>query len=429
LDWGYNAMSSTTVTPNPPTQATVTPPVSQRVNQANLYRPVGPKQIAIGLNAAPGQYIQLSQQVDLSLPIRGLRFSYKGRVVVGTTGVTTPSIEGFLNLISNITIQGTNARQKGNITLWNIDLATLYGYLHLVSSDKAAYYSINAQAAAGETQLASPSTPYAFGTTAQNTYNPTGTTGTYDYRIVIDVPFFPFASQAFGEHPFWVPAFLVRNEEWKDSLQIQVTMPAVTNGAVAGPLGTPASGTTFVFTAYGSGSGNPTLDIYSLPVIMGLDLKDQVLPGVLSRVVTPINTVLQSAGNAVTLLNMQKQPTTRVFIKNGTGTAPPAFSTLLDTNITSIGILLGANRNVRNVVDTFAHKALAYDDYQRNMIQGYMELDFMDDGNPDSAYPGQNIGDGSTFQLTANVAGTANAQGIILQEQVLHTPTGALYTF
>ena len=56
-------------------------------------------------------------------------------------------------------------------------------------------------------------------------------------------------------------------------------------------------------------------------------------------------------------------------------------------------------------------------------------FDFMESGNPDSAYPGQDIGDGATFQLTANVAGVANAQGIIVQEMSLHTPTGPLYTF
>ena len=421
-------MSSTVVTPSP-TTTQAAPPKTQRTNQANLYRPVGPKLIQAGLNAAPGQQINLSQVVDLSLPIRGIRLVYKGRVVVGTTGVTTPSAEGFLNLLSNIVIQGTNARQKGNVTLWSIDLATLYGIMHLISSDNAAYYSINNQDGKGEVQITAPGTPYTFASTDQNTYNPTGTTGTYDYRVVIDLPFYPFASQAFGEHPNWVPAFLVRNEEWKDSLQLNFQFPLVTNGAVAGPLGTGASGTTFVFTAYGSGAGNPTLDCYSLPIIMGNDLKDEVLPGILVRTATPINMILQSAGNAVTLLNMQKQPTTRVYIKNGVGTAPPAFSTLLDTNITAIGIQLGANRNVRNVVDTFAHKALTYDDYQRRQIQGYMEFDFMDSGNPDSAYPGQNIGDGSTFQLVANVAGVANAQGIIIQEQALHTPTGALYTF
>jgi hypothetical protein len=422
-------MSTSVVTP-PTTTVQAAPPKTQRTNLANIYRPVGPKQVAIGLNAAPGQNINLLQAVDLSLPIRGIRLVYRGRVVVGTTGVTTPSVEGFLALMQNLVIQGTNARQKGNITLWGgMDLATLYGILHLVSSGRAAFYSINSGDGKGEVQIDSPGTPYAFASSDQNTYNPTGTTGTYDYRIVIDVPFAPFASQAFGEHPHWIPGFLVRNEEWKDSLQISAQFPAVTNGAVAGPLGTPAAGTTFVFTAYGSGAGNPTLDVYSLPIIMGNDLKDEVLPGVLSRVAVPINIPLVSAGNGVTLTNLQKQPTTRIFVKSGAGTAPPTFSTLNDTNITAIGIQLGQNRNVRNVVDLYAHKALGYDDYQRSLIQGYLDLDFMDSGDPDSAYPGQNIGDGSTFALIANVAGLANALGLVVQEQVLHTPTGALFTF
>ena len=423
-------MSTTAVTPTPPTTpAATTVTRSRRTDLANIYKPVGPKIIQTGLNAAPGQIIQLSQVTDLSLPIRGIRIKYQGRLVVGTAGMASTTPEGFLNMIPSIVLQGTNARQKGNVTLWAIDLATLYGILHLISANKAAYYSINNQGAQGEVVLDTPSTPYSLGLAVNNTYNPTGTTGTYDYRIIIDIPFHPFASQAFGEHPHWVPAFLVRNEEWKDSFQELFAFAASPGGAVAGPLGTGAAGTTLTFTAYGSGAGTPTLDVYSLPIMMGLDLKDQVYPGIISRVSTPINTPLQSTGNNTTLLNMQKQPTPRVFFKTGTGTAPPAMATLSDTNVTAIGILLGANRNVRNVVDWYAHKALAYDDYQRPPIQGYVDLDFMDSGDPDSAYPGQNIGDGSTFQLTANVGGVANGQGIVVQEQVLHTPTGPLYTY
>lgn len=397
------------------------PETSQRKNQADLYRPVGPKQVQLNLPWTSGGGFQLSQVVDLSLPLRGFRVVASGRTVIGTAGVATPSPEGFLNYISNITIQGTNARQKGNVTLWSADLATLYAIQHLTSTVRAAYYSINS--GTGETQVTEPGTPW------PTDNNPTGTTGTYDWRIMVDLPLHPFADQNMGNHPHWIPAYLMRNEEWKDSVQISATFPTVAGGAVSGPLGTGAAGTTITNTAYGSGAGNPTVSVYSLPVIMGLDLKDGVLPGVLSRVTTPINTILQSAGSGVTLLNMQKQPTTRVFIKSGAGTAPPAFASLNDTNITSIGILLAANRNVRNVVDVFAHKALEYDTYMRKLVQGYTLLDFMESGNPDSAYPGQDIGDGATFQLTANVTGLANAQGIILQEQSLHTPTGPLYTF
>jgi hypothetical protein len=426
-------MATTAVTPTTPTPPTAAAPASQarsqRVDLSNIYKPVGPKIIQTGLNAAPGQIIQLSQVTDLSLPIRGIRIVYKGRCVVGTAGMASTTPEGFLNMLSNITIQGTNARQKGNVTLWSIDLATLYGILHCISGSKAAYYSINNQGAQGEVLLDTPTTPFSLGLAVNNTYNPTGATGTYDYRIVLDIPFHPFALQAFGEHPHWVPGFLVRNEEWKDSLQESFTFVASPGGAVAGPLGTGGGTTTLTFSSYGSGAGNPTLDVYSLPIEMGLTLKDQVYPGILSRVATAINTILQAAGNGVTLVNMQKQPTPRVFIKVGTGTAPPAMATLSDVNVTAIGILLGANRNVRNVVDWFSHKGMFYDTYQRQAIQGYLDLDFMDSADPDSSYPGQNIGDGSTFQLTANVTGVANAQGIVVQEQILHTPTGPLYTY
>lgn len=394
-----------------------------RQNQANIYRPVGPKAVATNLTWSSGGGFNLVQQVDLSLPVRGFRFVFTGRLVVGVAGLASVSPEGFLNLISNITIQGTNSRQKGNVTLWSADLASIYGFLHSVSTGRAAYYSLNANGGLGEVEVSQPSTPW------PTDNNPTGTAATYDFRIIVDLPLHPFGSQVMGAHPHWIPAYLMRNDEWKDSVQISASFPTVTNGAVAGPLGTGAAGTTYTFTAYGSGAGTPSVSVYSLPIIMGLDLKDQVLPGVLTRVSTPINTILQSAGSGVTLLNMQKQPTTRVFVKSGTGTAPPAMATLNDTNITALGILLGANRNVRNVVDTYAHKSLLYDTYERNLIQGYTLFDFMESGNPDSAYPGQDIGDGSTFQLTANVAGLANAQGIIIQEQTLHTPTGPLYTF
>lgn len=396
---------------------------SARKNSADLYRPVGPKVIALGLPWVPGGGFQLSQVVDLSLPVRGFRFVFRGRDVVGGAGVATPSPEGFLNLISNITIQGTNARQKGNVTLWSIDLATAYQFLHQTSARRAAFYSINANGGAGEVEVTPPTTPYP----ADN--NPTGAAATYDWRVVIDLPLHPFAVQSMGAHPHWVPAYLMRNEEWKDSVQITATFPAVTNGAVAGPFGTGAAATTHTFSQYGAVGGNPVVDVYSLPVIMGLDLKDAVLPGLMSRVASFINVPLVTAGNNITLLNMQKQPTTRIFLKSGVATAPPTFASLNDTNITAIGILLGANRNVRNVVDWYAHKALEYDTYERELVQGIILLDFMESGNPDSAYPGQDIGDGSTFQLVANVAGLANATGIIVQEQTLHTPTGPLYAF
>jgi len=164
--------------------------------------------------------------------------------------------------------------------------------------------------------------------------------------------------------------------------------------------------------------------------LMGLDLKDQVLPGIYSRITQPVTTILQSAGPATTtILNMQKQPTARVIVKTGTSTVSPAMATLSDVILSTLGISLGGNRNVRNNVDLTSHKQQTSDVYSRPPIQGYTLLDFMDNGNSDSSFPGQDIGDGATFQLVGTPAGTANALGIIVQEQMIHVPTGGLLNY
>ena len=402
--------------------------MASRKALSELYRPVGPKAIQTGIPWASGGQFTLNQAVDLSLPIRGIRIVFRGRNVIGGADYASTTPEGYLNLISNITIQGTNARQKGNLTLWNVDMATAWVYAHMFSN-RAGQFTLNNQT------VGIPDTPFppvgagiagGFGGTIGYV---NGAQATYDWRIVLDLPFHLHGSQVFGNANLTVPGFLVRNEEWKDSLQIALTFGTVTNGAVAGALGTGQAATTNTFSQFGAAGGSPVIDLYSLPMVMGLDQKDSVLPGVLSRVTQPINTILQAAGNNVVLANLQKQPTPRVLLKVGVATVANVFTALSDVNVTTLGILLGGNRNVRNVVDIFAHKQQQPDVYQRDPIQGYNLMDFEDSGNPDSAYPGQDIGDGATFQLVGNVAGVANAQGIVLQEQMLHMPTGPLYTF
>lgn len=391
---------------------------------AQIYRPLSAKQVSLGLTpqggsaAALGGTVNLSQFLDLSLPLRGLRLILKGRLVIGTAGFTTPYPEGFLGILSNMLLQGTNSRQKGNVTLYNIDSATLW-QIQQHFDFREAQYDINS--GTGITEQAVSDTPTPAG------YNPVGTIGTYDFRIVVDVPFHTFAAPA-GTRP----QFLMRNEEWKDSVQLLLQFATQAGAGATGFLGVSAGGTTCVWSGYGSGGGLPTVDVYSLPVIMGLDLKDHVVPGFITRIAQTINTPLQTAGNNVTLLNMQKQPTSRVYAKFGTSLVPngnPAFATLSDVNVTALGVLLGGNRNVRNLVDIFAHKQEMVELYPHGPIQGYNCFEFLASQNPDSAYPGDQVGDGTTFQLQANVAGVANGFGLIIQEQILYSAEGALYSF
>ncbi len=412
-----------------------------RQHLADIYRPASAKQVVLGQGilttaASGGGQFTLTQALDLSLPIRGLRFVIKGRIVVGTAAFTSVNPEGLLNLISTIFIQGTNARQQGNLTLWNIDLATAWVIQRIMGPAGAAFMFITPPGGGALTAVPTPTTPFPSGAVGSNPYFQ-GSTGTYDFIIGLDLPFHPHQSNSYGREPLTVPQYLVRNEEWKDSVQIQV-IGATQAGNSTGALGVAAATTTLTYTAFGSGAGTPTVDIYSLPVLMGLNLKDQILPGVLSRVSTAITGAVQSAGNNVAVLNLQKQPTPRIYFKMGTGTVAPAFASLIDTQAngpqatgpSTLGVLLGGNRNVRNKVDIMAHKMQFPDIYLREPVQGYSIMDFMEQGNPDSAYPGQDIGDGATFQLVADILGTtANGFALGVQEQILHQPSGALMDF
>jgi hypothetical protein len=394
-----------------------------RQKLSQIYRPVGPKYLftatPTGFAAASfGGSANFAQQIDLSLPLRGLRLVFKGRLVVGTAAFTTTYPESFLNLISEIKLYGTNSRQKGNVTLYDTDLATLWGIQNLMDPNYAASFDISTGGGAA-TEVAVPTLPWPTWLTLN--------TGTYDWRIIVDLPFHPFNAPATAR-----PQFLMRQEEWGSSPTLLLNF-GTQAGNATGALGVAAATTTCTYSGYGSGSGTPTVDVYGLPMIMGLDLKDTFIPGFMTRISQPVNTILQAAGALQTqILVLQKQPTSRIFLKLGTSLVPngnPAFATLSDSILTTAGVTLGANRFVRNNVDIFAHKEDSVELYGHPPIQGYTMFDFIGSGNPDGAYPGDQVGDGTVFQINGSVPGTANGYGVIIQEQILYRAEGPLYSF
>ena len=387
--------------------------VSGRATHSNVYKPAGVKAIQTGIPWVDGGSTSITSKIDLALPIRGLRLKVSGRYVIGTADFTTAFPEGLLNLLAGIKVEGTNSRQNGNAVLWDLDLATLWGISHLFQH-RAGIFTING------TSVAIPGTPFPVGYFAK-------AQGTYDFTIVCDLPFHPFKAPE-GQRA----GYLVREQEWSDSLSVSLKYGTQAGGGVTGSLGVAAATSTIAYHARGSGAGTPTVDLYSLPVQMG-HLKNSVLPGIVSRVARPINTVLQGVGTGVTLLQLQKQRTARIYLKSGTATVAPAFTTLDDSNVTAVGLQTGgANRNIKPLVDIDAYKHAQASDYSREPIQGYTCFDFLESGNIDSSFPGHNpnvVGAGSSFELTGNVAGEGDGYGIIVQEQVTHLHGGQLYSF
>jgi hypothetical protein len=394
-----------------------------RQQLASLFRPLGPKYVTTvsfptpTVGAGSGGTATVTQQVDLTLPIRGFRVVIKGRVAVGTANYTTVNPESILNLLGTIQITGTNRRQNGNVTLWFIDLATLWT-ANMLLSTQGPQIQINGA------QAQRPSSPFGFFSQAGANIIPL-TTGAspYDFVITLDLPAAPFNLSGLTG-PLEM-GYLIRQQEWKDSLTFKFVTPTVLDNA-ANPLGTSAATTVTAITAFGSGAGSPTIDIYSLPCIMG-DTQNLIVPGVISRNIQPINTALLTAtGTNVELMRLQKQLSSRIFLKIGAGTAFPVFTSLLDTEVTSFGMQIGTDRNVRDLLDWFAHRQEMVDHYNCPGIQGYNLFDFIQGGNPDSSYPGDQLGDGAVMRLIANVTGTANGQGLVLQEQILQAPAGLL---
>jgi hypothetical protein len=363
------------------------------------------------------------------VPIRGFRIVMKGRLVVGTAAFTSINPEHFLNLLQNILVQGISKRQGGNVILWNIGLAELFAFSHM-SDVRGGIFTVN-NGTGGETLAFAPSTPLVYYgiqsvtgvPTIQGSFNiagAIGAVGTYDYKVVVDLPAYPIDAP-----PGVRSAYILRQDEFKDSLQFKFTFSPADTNAVPQGLGVPAGGTTLVFTAYGSGAGSPTLDVYALPIVLG-DLRNSVLPGVIQRSIQPVAGLVQSTGNNVELLRMQKQATPRVYMKTGVVNAQNFYSSVSDGIVTAVGIQLGTDRNVRDILDIFAHKLDQVEHYGTPPIQGYTLLDFVQSGNSDAAYPGDELGDGTTYRIVGNVTGAANQQALFYQEQVLYKPEGQL---
>lgn len=395
-------------------------PQLSRQQIGNIYRPQGPKALVTGSTWAPasgGQVLISGAQVDLTVPLEGFRIVVKFRDVIAVNAMTSANPFGYLNVISRILVNGKNARQGGNATLWDIDMPSLAVIQTTVKKKPFIYNGVSILGAASAgVELGSD----AMSTPVANFF--TGATGTYDIRIAIDLPSYPFDCAEYLR-----PGYYIRGSEWADSLQIRITLPTITSG-VANPLGTDNAATTHTFTSFGSAGGSPTVDVYGLPAIMGNDLDSQMTPGFLSRVTVPVTTILQSAGGVNTrLLTLEKQNTTRIWAIIGVSTVTPHFSSVSDANLTTLGMVLGGNKVVRENNDIHAHKLDQVRRYGTQPIQGVVMFDFVPSRNPDSAYNAGDAGDGSTLELRGTVAGVANAQGIFIQETEMYKPQGVLY--
>jgi hypothetical protein len=356
------------------------------------------------------QTIQIPRTLTLNRPMESITIKLAFRLVVGAYDFTSVTPEHFLNLLSQIQLNGIH-RVYGNLTPIQISGATAWNWQQMFHS----FGSGNALFVNGERCI-----PVGSAYTLRNSAGTAvfaGAAGTYDVEIHYEIPLGLSFPASAGEAQRDV-SFLYLPQDWADSLQLKLTFGDRTS------LGVPQASTTTTFTAYGSATGSPTFSIHLNYSILGA-FGNALRPGVVIR-------NEQSFASFVSLVNrtrlslLQKQITSNVIFKTGLQStvtnAPPVFTTLVDNMLDQTQLIVD-NKPIRNNSDNMIAKTYGGRNFDTVWPGGYNGFSFVDSQNPLTAYRGDGLQGGSTFEIDTNVI-SANAANLILmvQEQIFGGP-------
>lgn len=347
----------------------------------------------------------IPKNINLQRPMERIHLVWRGRVVIGVANYTTVAAEAPQTILQRARLTGTH-RKFGSLTPIDISGATMFAYARVWRVRGSSLFINTARQPELTIPLAQIGTVF-------------GNTGTYDLEIHYVMPLgpiFPAGPQKISTIPyFYYP------EDWGNTLQLQVFFGDQTS------FGTPGGTTTVTFSAFGSGTGSPVLNIYTNYEILGQLSKSISSAVVIRSEQNVISGSLGQVANNVRLALLQKQKTLNLLLKTGvllTGTSGgvSVFASLSDTLIDFTQIVVD-NKPVRNNFNNFAQKEYAGFAFDSVTPQGYMNFPFDDAMNPLTYYRGDLLGGGSTFELDTNVlSAAANQSGTFIQEQVLGEP-------
>jgi hypothetical protein len=347
----------------------------------------------------------IPKNINVNRPLERLHIVWRGRVVIGVANYAAVAAEAPQTILQRTRLTGTHRRFNA---LAPIDMTgpTSFAWPRLFRERSCSLY-ING------VRQPEPSVPFAqVGTTF-------GNVGTYDIEIHYDIPLVPVLPP--GSKLTTVP-FLYMDEDWADTLQLQLFFGDPTSFGVLGV------GTTVAFHAFGSGAGDPLVSIFTNYEILG-PLSNSISPAVVIRNSQTLTGVVTSAANNVRLQLLQKQKTMNIVVKSGILQTPVSggvsvFASLNDTMLEQTQVVVD-NKPVRNNFNNFAEKEYAGFAFNTVLPQGYLNFTFVDSMNPLTYYRGDLVGGGSTFELDSNINTSTAGQAVeVVQEQVIGDPMG-----
>lgn len=351
----------------------------------------------------PNTQTLIPKVLSISRPLEAILIRWTGRVAITVNNYDAVSAEGPQTILNRIRIFGT---YKG-VSLTPIDItgATAFVWPRL-------FQNRGNTMTIGGVRQAEPGQPF-----NQIPLN-FGNIGVYDLDIWYLVPTWPMvalATRAQNIVPYcWQP------RDWNDSLQVQI------NTGDATSLGTPNAASVTTFSAYGVGTGTPSIRIYTRYLTLG-PLRTGFRSACVVRNENTITAGLTAAANNVRLAVLTKQKTTSLVIKTGrllagTTAGISVFSDLRD-GLLDITQILNDNRPVRNNQDNLTFKEHAGMQFDTVLPEGYLTMPFVDSQSPRTAYRGdlpQVVAPGASFELVSNIIESNAASAVnLVQEQIV----------
>lgn len=357
----------------------------------------------------PLQTVQIPKNVNLNRPLERLILRLDVRVTIAGADMASVFPEALQSLIQQVQLQGQH-RVYGALVPLQLTGADIFAWpsLFKVRGNVIIINGVRVNPLGVPNGL-----PLA-------TF---GAIGTYDCQIFWEIPLVPVLPVAAKLNA--VP-FLYMQSDWSDTLNLQLTMGDATS------LGVLGVGGSVTFSALNSAEGNPQFFVYTNYEILGA-LADKLTTAVTIRAIqqVPQGNITAQAANLVKLAQLQKYKTLNAVLKSGllaAGTSPgvQVYSALSDNIFEQTQIRVD-NKAIRNNLSNATYKdylAFAFD--APNQPQGYLPMTFVDSLNPRTAFDGDKVSGGSTYEVDSQIiAGNAANYAEVIQEYFQGTPSGS----
>lgn len=410
-----------------PTQTApaATKPVDLRPLLARITRDQGPEFEQTLAFAALSQ-VSTPTSLRTDRKVKFLYLHFRGRILNGGTGPTL-RVAPYLLAPPIFTAGAANA-STGGIVFSLIQQVTIRGQ-HLKYGAQTVF-QMRGEAIAEYLALLLPNYVPQF-TIAQNggaaiRFNSLDVTLAHfnDVDFALPIPLFM---------PDCTPAdsvmYALHGPDWPGNLYVDVLFADGTALASANPPTT--------FTAYGSGSGSPSLDLLTVRPLLGKDYMASIRGAITFRLAytnQPTTTVQGAGGSGVKLADLTVgKDTARIWLKTGTlqtGTSAGVvvYASLSDSIVTRTVVatdvrqLRFQNANADSTLQDYMAMS-----YGRSIPVGYKIIDFISGpgtgaANPKAAFGSSQLTAARKYEVDGDVTGGANQGAEIVQEMILGAP-------